>query len=88
MEEIATVTIDVIVRETGRTLCTLQLLETATVRALKAAIIEKRRGAMRGGGSLKGGRRWMAVVGVGQEPPAGWGELAPPFATPSPTLFC
>ena len=40
MEDVSTVTIDVIVRETGRTLCTLQLLETATLWALKSAIIE------------------------------------------------
>ena len=45
-EDLTTVTIDVIVRETGKTLCTLQLLETATIRALKAAIIEQRRGTI------------------------------------------
>lgn len=34
-EDISTVTIDVIVKETGKTLCTLELLETATLYALK-----------------------------------------------------
>ena len=46
MDDISTVLIDIIVRETGRKLCTLQLLETATLWALKSAIIEKRKGTI------------------------------------------
>ena len=45
-DELTTVTIDVIVRETGKTLCTVQLLETATLCALKREIIEQRRGTI------------------------------------------
>ena len=45
-EDISTVTIDVIVKETGKTLCTLQLPETATLYALKQAIVEERRGTI------------------------------------------
>lgn len=42
-DDTTTVTIDAVVRETGKTLCTVQLPETATISALKAAILEKRK---------------------------------------------
>ena len=60
--EISTVTIDIIVRETGKTLCTLQLLETATLRALKAAIIEKRRGTIATALNITARRCTMDVI--------------------------
>ena len=63
-DELSTVTIDVIVRETGRTLCTLQLLETATLGALKRAIIEQRRGTIATGLHLTVKRCTWHVIDV------------------------
>ena len=62
--EITTATVDVIVRETGRTLCTLQLLETATLGALKRAIIEQRRGTIATGLHLTVKRCTWHVIDV------------------------
>ena len=63
-DEITTVTIDVIVKETGKTLCTVQLLETATIYALKREIVEKRRGTIATGLSITARQCTKDVIDV------------------------